>query len=142
MGILDRSHRGTPASAAMFQDAAGHPTSLAAFAGRPVLLNLWATWCAPCVAEMPTLDRAARTINVVAVSEDLDGATKVVPFLAKARLNTLARYLDPQARLSVAYNASLPTSILYDARGREVWRMTGGMNWTTPTAAALLAEAR
>jgi hypothetical protein len=78
---------------------------------------------------------------VVAVSQDLAGAEKVAPFFAKGRFARLQPYLDPKVGLSVALNAELPTSILYDARGREVWRMTGGMDWTSAAARKLLAEA-
>jgi len=141
IGTLDRSHKGEAAPTVAFQDPGGKPASIAAFKGKPVLLNLWATWCGPCVAEMPKLDAAAKDMNVVAVSQDLEGAAKVTPFFAKGGYTRLKPYLDPKANLSVAYNASLPTSILYDSAGREVWRMTGGMDWTTATARALLAEA-
>ncbi|MEO7688818.1 MAG: TlpA disulfide reductase family protein, partial [Sphingomonas sp.] len=83
IGTLDRSHKGETAPAVPFQDPAGKSTSIAAFKGKPVLLNLWATWCGPCVAEMPTLDAAAKVMTIVAVSQDLDGAAKVTPFFAK-----------------------------------------------------------
>jgi len=143
IGTLDRSHKGETAPAVPFQDPAGNSTSIAAFKGKPVLLNLWATWCVPCVTEMPTLDAAAKTMAVVAVSQDLgdEARAKVTAFLAKGGYTKIQAYLDPKTNLSVAYNASLPTSILYDSAGHEVWRMTGGMDWTTPTARALLAEA-
>ncbi|MEP7007294.1 MAG: TlpA disulfide reductase family protein, partial [Sphingomonas bacterium] len=123
IGTLDRSHKGEAAPAVPFQDPAGKATSIAAFKGKPVLLNLWATWCGPCVGEMPTLDAAAKDMMIVAVSQDLDGAAKVAPFFAKGGYTRLQPYLDPKANLSVAYNASLPTSILYDSAGHEVWRM-------------------
>jgi thiol-disulfide isomerase/thioredoxin len=142
IGTLDRSHKGEAAPVAAFQDPAGKPVTMAAFAGKPVLLNLWATWCAPCVAEMPTLDALAKTMKVVAVSQDIGGAEKVAPFFAKAGLKQLQPYLDPKVGLSVALNAELPTSILYDSTGHEVWRMTGGMDWTTASARKLLTEAR
>jgi len=141
IGTLDRSHKGEAASAASFLDPAGKATSLAAFRGKPVLLNLWATWCGPCVTEMPTLDAIAKTMTVAAVSQDLGASDKVLAFFAQKKLANLQPYHDPKADLSIAYNAELPTSILYDSTGHEVWRMTGGMDWTTETAKTLLAEA-
>jgi thiol-disulfide isomerase/thioredoxin len=141
IGTLDRSHKGEAASTLPFDAPDGGKTSIAAFGGKPVLVNLWATWCAPCVAEMPTLDKVAERMQVVAISQDLKGAEQVDPFFAKAGLKNIKRYLDPGVTLSVAYQASLPTSILYDSSGKEVWRMTGGMDWTSATATDLLAEA-
>jgi thiol-disulfide isomerase/thioredoxin len=142
IGTLDRSHKGEAAPAIAFKTPVGTSTSLADFTGKPVLLNLWATWCGPCVAEMPTLDTVAGRMAVVAVSQDLDGAAKVTPFFAKAGIKHLIGYTDPDVALSTAYQASLPTSILYDSAGKEVWRMVGGMDWTSETATALLAEGR
>ena len=143
IGTLDRSHKGETAPAGSFQDPSGKLTTIAAFKGKPVLLNLWATWCGPCVAEMPKLDAAAKDMIVVPVSQDLgdDAKAKVTSFFAKAGYTRLKANLDPKANMSVAYNASLPTSILYDSTGHEVWRMVGGMDWTTGSARALLAEA-
>jgi len=146
IGTLDRSHKGEAAPILRFQAPDGTETSAAQFAGKPLLVNLWATWCAPCVKEMPTLDAMAAahqgSLQVVPVSQDLDGAAKVKPFFAQHDFKTLQPYLDPQAGLSIAYQASLPMSILYDSTGHEVWRMTGAMDWTTQTAKDLLAEAR
>ena len=120
IGTIDRSHKGKAAPPVSFQDPAGQPTSIAAFRGKPVLVNLWATWCGPCVAEMPTLNAAARDMAVVPVSQDLgdDARAKVTSFFAKGGYTKLRAYLDPKADMSVAYNASLPTSILYDSSGR------------------------
>ena len=145
-GRLDRSHAGETAPATAFEDSEGAPASLADFAGKPVLLNLWATWCAPCVAEMPTLDALAareKDIQVVALSQDLEGRQKVDAFFEKGKFTALEAYLDPELRLMGALKVqSLPTTILYDARGREVWRMTGAEDWQGERVAALLAEAK
>ncbi len=145
-GRLDRSHAGSPAPATAFEDGDGKPVRIADFAGRPVLLNLWATWCAPCVAEMPTLDalagRAGDRIAVLTVSEDMDGRAKVDAFFRKYGFANLEAFLDPELALMPALEiGTLPTTILYDSRGREVWRMMGMEEWNGPRAAALIAEA-
>jgi thiol-disulfide isomerase/thioredoxin len=116
------------------------------FRGRPVLVNLWATWCGPCVVEMPSLDalaaRAGPGLEILAISQDLDGRRKVTDFFAAHRFSRLEPYLDPQMQLMPALGLdTLPTTILYDSHGREVWRMTGMADWQSPRAARLLAEA-
>lgn len=145
IGTLDRSHKGEAAPDHGFLDPAGKPVTLAAFRGKPLLVNLWATWCAPCIREMPMLDRLAQRekgkLQVLAISQDLDGAAKVTPFFAKAQFTALQPYLDPDVRFSTGYGVNLPTTILYDAEGREVWRVSGDMDWDGETAAQWIAEA-
>jgi thiol-disulfide isomerase/thioredoxin len=145
-GAIDRSRAGTAAPETAFEDPDAEATSLADFRGKPVLLNLWATWCAPCVKELPTLDalqaREGARLKVLTVSQDLEGRAKVAAFLAKGKYRTLEAWLDPQMALMGELGVtSLPTTILYDARGREVWRIAGDKDWTGAEAAALLAEA-
>lgn len=143
-GRLDRSHAGTPAPATLFEDPAGEPASIGDFRGKPVLVNLWATWCGPCVVEMPSLDAlAARNsqIHVLALSQDMNGQEKVDAFFAERKFAKLEPYIDAElAMMSALKVDTLPTTILYDSEGREVWRMTGKEDWTGPRAAALLAE--
>ena len=145
-GRLDRSHAGTPAPEVVFEDPQGRPVNLAAFRGRPLLLNLWATWCAPCVVEMPALDAlAAREgdgLRVLALSQDLDGRQKVTDFFEEHRYRRLEPFLDPEMRVMMALRLdTLPTTLLYDAQGREVWRMTGMAEWGDERTTRLLAEA-
>ena len=144
-GRLDRSHAGETAPNILFEDPAGEPASLADFRGKPVLVNLWATWCAPCVAEMPTLDAlAAREprIQVLALSQDLNGQAKVDAFFAARKFAMLEPYIDAELTLMTQLGIStLPTTILYDGQGRELWRMTGLEDWQGPRAAALIEEA-
>ena len=145
-GRLDRTRAGTLAPAAAFLDPDGTPASLADFRGTPLLINLWATWCAPCVAEMPTLDAlAAREegrLNVLALSQDLNGADKVDAFFARHRFAMLEPYIDPQLAIMAELKVdTLPTTILYDAAGRELWRMTGIADWQSEATARLIAEA-
>ncbi len=141
----DRSHKGAAAPAIIFTDPDGEETSLASFAGKPTLVNLWASWCAPCVKELPTLDRLSRTqegkLNVVAINEDDGPTASVVAFLQANRIVNLDPYQDKKMAFSSALAPVLPTSILYDAKGKEVWRFVGDLDWTSPEAAKLLAEA-
>jgi len=144
-GRLDRSKAGSAAPAAAFEGPDGEPASLRDFRGRPLLVNLWATWCAPCIAEMPTLDalaaREGKRLRVVTISQDLDGRDKVEAFFAKQGYRNLETWLDPQMALMQELKVdTLPTTILYDAGGREVWRMVGMEDWESGRSALLLRE--
>lgn len=143
-GTYDRSHKGEAAPAFGFTDPDGKAVTLAAYKGKPVLLNLWATWCAPCVKEMPTLDalaaKAGTTLHVIALSQDLDAA-KVQPFWTKGGYKALRPSSDPKLAFSTGLGANLPTTILYDAAGREVWRFTGSAEWNGEEAAKMIGEA-
>ncbi|HEX8064634.1 MAG TPA: TlpA disulfide reductase family protein [Allosphingosinicella sp.] len=143
--IPDRSRAGRAAPETAFEDPDGAPATLADFRGRPVLVNLWATWCAPCIAEMPTLDRlAAREagrLEVLTISQDLDGREKIEAFFAKQGYRNLETWLDPRMALTTKLEADrLPTTILYDAQGREVWRVAGPEDWESGPAAVLISE--
>ena len=146
-GRLDRSHAGTAAPETPFEDGNGRPVRLSAFRGRPLLVNLWATWCGPCIVEMPSLDslaqRQGEAIKVLTVSQDADdGRRKVAAFFAARSFRRLEPYLDPDMDLMMGLRLdTLPTTILYDAQGREVWRMTGMADWGGERAARLLREA-
>lgn len=145
-GRLDRSHQGTRAPDIVFEDGEGRPTRLSAFRGRPVLVNLWATWCGPCVVEMPSLDAlAAReegNVAVIAISQDMNGRQAVTDFFRARGFRTLQPYLDGENRLMTALGIeTLPTTILYNGEGEEVWRMTGRSEWQGERAARLILEA-
>lgn len=143
-GKVDRSHKGEAAPDVAFYDPAGKKITLAAFRGQPTLVNLWATWCAPCIKEMPSLDAAANAmkgkVRVVAISQDMQ-REKVAPFFAERKLANLAPYVDPDLGLSLSYKVNLPTTIMLDAEGRELWRVSGAMEWNGAEAKALMAEA-
>ena len=143
---VDRSHKGMAAPGTSFNDPDGKAISLKAFAGKPTLVNLWASWCAPCVKELPTLDKLAQAqkgkLNVVAISQDMDVPhASVVAFLTTHQIASLKSYQDPKMALSGALGAEvLPTSILYDSGGREIWRYVGDQDWMSADAARLVAE--
>ena len=145
---VDRSQAGKPAPDVVFSDPDGGEISMADFRGVPVLVNLWATWCAPCVKELPTLDALAERhavdgqLGVVAVSQDIGPQASVSAFLEKLKVDDLGAYHDPKMGLSGALGVQvMPTTILYDASGKEVWRYVGDLDWNGPEAARLLGEA-
>ena len=124
--------------------ADGGQTSLAAFQGRVVLLNFWATWCAPCIREMPSLDRLqaelkGEGLEVVAVSEDFAGLDLIVPFFERLKLENLAIYLDSDNALGKEFAiAGLPTTLLIDRQGRMVGGLEGPAEWDSDEAIALM----
>ncbi len=125
-------------------DAAGKTITLASLKGKPLLINLWATWCAPCIAELPQLDAiaAAGKLRVLTVSQDTSKTEKVAPFLKDHGIKVLEPWLDPHNELIGQYNAGdLPTSVLYDAEGKEVWRISGPRDWSSKETAGLLGIA-
>ena len=133
-------------SADAFTDPSGRPTSLAAFRGQPLLVNLWATWCAPCVKEMPALDRlAARAkgkLRVLVVNQDSarQAVDPVPAWWSEHKLTSLELYRDPKNDLGFAFGGGLPVTVLYDAAGREVWRVNGGLDWDGAEAKAALTR--
>jgi thiol-disulfide isomerase/thioredoxin len=143
-GTLDIENRGKAMPSDTFQAPDGKTVRLADFKGKPVLVNLWATWCGPCVKEMPTLDALAQRTRdklvVLTVAQDSKGGAVVDPWFEKKGFAMLQPYLDPENKLGLNYGSGmLPTTILYDAEGREVWRVVGGMDWNGPRANTLLA---
>jgi thiol-disulfide isomerase/thioredoxin len=128
-----------------FTDATGNPATVADFKGKFVLLNLWATWCQPCLKEMPSLaalqDRLGPALTVMAVSEDRGGAEVVKPFLAKLGLDKLTVYLDPKSTAIHAFAArGLPTSFLIDGSGQVVGKVEGSADWDSDAMRATLAK--
>jgi thiol-disulfide isomerase/thioredoxin len=145
---IDRSHKGKAAPATKFKNPDGGDFNLTKFKGTPVLVNLWASWCAPCIKELPTLQELeagqaeAGKIGVIAVSQDMAPQGSVDAFLGERDIGRFAAYHDPDMGLSSALSIQiLPTTILYDAQGKEVWRYVGDLDWTGEEAVKLLAEA-
>jgi len=141
----DTSQAGKPIPTAEIRNGEGQPAKLSDLKGKPLLVNLWATWCVPCIKELPTLDalaaRDAGKLQVVLVNEDLEGARVVAPFLQKHPLKNGKPWLDTANALMIPLKiASLPTTILYDANGKEVLRVDRDLDWTGPEAKALLAR--
>lgn len=136
-----------PAAAISFIDEAGRPRALSDWAGRAVLVNLWATWCTPCKREMPALDAlqaklGGEAFEVVAVNLDLGGPDKGKRFYEEIGLKNLAYYHDAESKIFRAVNAiGMPTTLLIDERGCEIARMAGPAEWASEDALALLRAA-
>ena len=131
-----------PPAPQSFTDAEGAAVSLADFKGKGVVLNLWATWCVPCVAEMPALDAmaaklAGEGIVVVPLSSDRGGAAAVRKFYAAHQIAHLGIWLDHLGLAARGLGArGLPTTLIIDREGRERGRLEGGIAWATEEALA------
>lgn len=145
-----------PASPARLIDVAfkmpdGRDTTLAAFRGKTVLVNLWATWCAPCRHEMPALDRLQQTyggpdFEVVTINIDTRNFDKPKQFLDEIGVKALARYADPSAKIfqdlkAVGKAFGMPTTILVDKEGCELAYLAGPAEWSSPDAFAFIGKA-
>jgi thiol-disulfide isomerase/thioredoxin len=129
----------------------GRDTTLSAFRGKTVLVNLWATWCAPCRHEMPALDRLQQqyggpNFEVVAINIDTRNAEKARAFLDEVNVKNLALYADPSAKVfqdlkSVGRAFGMPTTILLDKDGCELAYLAGPAEWSSPDAFALIGRA-
>ena len=145
-GEIDFGFAGELMPAVALKDPAGRALNTGALQGGPVLVNLWATWCAPCVAEMPLLEELAADydgrLRVLTVSQDLQGAKAVEPFWAQRDFKLIEPWLDPDTRLGFALgDVALPTTVLYDSNGQELWRIVGGYDWGSEEARAAIDEA-
>lgn len=133
-----------PVSAAALEDENGEARSLAEWKGKPILLNFWATWCAPCREEMPSLERlqqkmADRPFEVVTVATGRSNATGVAKFLDEIGVTGLPRLRDPKMQVARDMGVlGLPVSVLIDAEGKEVARLIGDADWDTPEAIAVI----
>ena len=137
-----------PAPSVAFETLDGVSLTLAEFKGEVVLVNFWATWCAPCVREMPALERLHQALKdegflVMAVSEDLGGAAKVAPFLDRLGLKELPIFLDQSGErrgaLAQAFGLNgLPATFLIDREGGVIAGLTGPAEWDSPEAMAFI----
>ena len=126
----------------------GKPTDLKAFAGKALLVNLWATWCVPCRKEMPALDALQRELGgadfqVVAINVDTAKLDRPAAFLKDNGITALPLYRDPEADVLQVLKQNggllgLPTTLIVDRHGCELGRMAGPAEWASPDALALI----
>lgn len=135
----------TPAPGVTFTDAGGKSLTLADFKGQVVVMNLWASWCAPCKEEMPTLARlqgayAVQPVKVVAISVDRDEDLNLAQAMIAAN-PPLTLYRDPGYRMAFSLQPraeGFPTTVIFDREGRERARLSGGADWSSPQARELV----
>lgn len=137
-----------PAADIHFLDEAGKDLNLQQFRGKVIVLNLWATWCTPCVAEMPMLDRLQERLEgmdavVVALSLDRGGAAAVREFYEREGIRSLKVYVDPSMRAQATLQAfGLPTTVIIDPEGNERGRLIGPAKWNDDAALDLITSAK
>lgn len=130
-----------PIPAVAFSDATGARHNLSEFRGRYLLLNLWATWCAPCVKELPALSHlqsaiGSQKLTVVPVNVGRDNAADTAKFL-KHHHAALPVYIDTNSAFLHAFGAyGLPLTVLIDPQGRETARAIGAVRWDAPESIA------
>ena len=133
-----------PALDVSFTDVDDRRVTFADFKGKVVLLNFWATWCAPCVREMPSLARLAAELGssdfaVVALSSDRQGLPIVREFFLKHSIEGPPIYVDPSNVVPRKFQAiGIPTTVLLDRDGRELGRLVGPAEWDSAAAKKLL----
>jgi len=144
MGFVLLKER-TPAPDTPFMDENGNVRHISDFAGKVILINFWASWCAPCMHEMPAFDRlqahmGSDDFQVVAINQDLKGLKKAKAALRdKLDLHNLEIYLDTKLKLGRAFNIrGLPTTFAIDRQGQIVGAYTGPAEWDSPSSKALL----
>jgi len=138
---------GPPVPAITMTDETGGESSLEAYRGKVVLLNLWATWCPPCIREMPDLnalqiDYSDRDFVVVPVASGKQGREDAAAFLRARKLDALTTYYDPDSLFLRAFDIeTLPTTFLIDRRGRMIGGVLGMADWHSDEAKALIEAA-
>jgi thiol-disulfide isomerase/thioredoxin len=140
--VFKKTPEGVPDT--VFLDVSGKERTLKDWQGKVVLLNLWATWCAPCRKEMPSLDRLQAELGsdkfeVVAVSVDKTGIEGAKKFLDQIKVSHLGVFADPNIKLGTELKAiGMPASVLINREGREVGRLVGPAEWDSADAKRLI----
>ena len=146
LSALKRIDPPVPAPDIVFQSEDGVEHHLSEFVGRGMVVNLWATWCAPCVAEMPALAKLALAlapadIAVLPLSSYRGGAPVVRRFFEDHGITGLPVLVDPKGEAARAVGArGLPTTLIIDTQGRERARLEGSIDWSSPEAEARVRE--
>ena len=144
LGSFQTPSEAVTAPDSVYFDSAGAERRLTDLRGRGIVLNFWATWCAPCVREMPQLDRlkglvSGNGVDVLAISVDRQGASVVKKFYATNKLHDLDVLVDKGSTLIRSLKGrGLPTTVLFNKNGQEVGRVTGIAEWDSSEAVAFI----
>lgn len=137
--------KGMPAPDFTFPGLDGEKISLSDKRGLVVLINVWATWCPPCVEEMPSMEKLYKKFKgekfeILAVSIDADGAKAVASFMKKHRL-TFPALLDPEGTIKTTYRVTgVPESFIVDKEGILVGKIIGARDWAAPEVFKLFRD--
>ncbi len=141
--VVHDSPQSTSSAAFMLEDDGGE-TTLEAFRGKYVLLNFWATWCAPCRTEMPHLsalqkDFGGKKFEVVTLATGRNSAEGIKRFFEEVGIDNLPRHQDPRKALASQMGiAAIPVTVLIDPQGREIARLQGDADWNSASARAII----
>lgn len=127
-----------------FQTIKGKPLSLRDFFGKTLLVNFWATWCAPCRAEMPALDALNRHSNdgfeVITIATGRNPPAKIDAFFKESKITSLPKYIDPTMTYARNFGVfGLPISVIVNKDGHEIARLQGEADWNSQDAKEILA---
>ena len=129
-------------------DGAGRPIAASKLKGQVVVVDIWASWCAPCVAQLPELEALAiqtkgKGIKVVPISIDQGGAMAAVRAYARKDIRVLPLYVGPTTAIMERFGVvAIPNTLVFDPQGRLVARFRGGQKWTKESMIALAARIR
>lgn len=127
-----------------FQNSEGKEVTLQSFKGKVLVLNFWATWCPPCVREMPSLDKLQEELGgdnfeVVTLTFDRLGVKRINKFFEKFNLKNIMPYVDQQDQVAKAFDTfALPSTFLIDAEGNVLGKLSGPADWASEDALALI----
>lgn len=141
---FDKKNPPAPVGETVFYDRNGGEVRVSDYKGTALVINFWATWCAPCVAEMPSLDRLKGIlddsgVDVLAINEDRNGAAMAIKFYEANGITNLDVLIDRKMALVKATEVTgLPTTLLVDADGNEIAAVIGEAEWDSPDIVALV----